>query len=142
MVNNVSVLNSKSIKDKELQLNIKISEGILVNIDEPFFKNALHNLLSNAIKFSHPGGDITIEALEDEVNVTLKLTDYGKGMLEEVKNTILEKSNTKSTRGTKGEKGTGIGLSIVKRIIDLHKASISIESELNRGTQITIQLPK
>ncbi len=134
--------------------NIKIerlygNEEFDCTLDSEKFKQVVLNLLHNASQAMPDGGSIQILAglgPEDEVagitipsagqKVSLKIKDNGIGMNEEVKRKLFTPFFT-----TK-EKGTGLGLSTVKKIVQAHKGEISIESEVGRGTTITILLPK
>lgn len=129
------------VKAKNIAVEIQITEQLFVKADEVFFKSALFNILTNAIKFSELLGKITISATEEEGYSLIRIQDEGLGMSEEEKKSLFNFDEKKSKTGTSGEKGTGIGLTIVKKIMDMHKAIIEVESEVGKGTSIIIKLP-
>lgn len=101
----------------------------------------LSNLVSNAIKFSPENGKILISANEKEQNVTIKIKDEGIGMTDEHISTIFDIKNSKSTPGTKNEKGTGLGLIICKEFVERMGGSISVNSRQGKGSTFNIELP-
>ena len=140
MVTNLKSLLQEDLTDKKLTLTLSIPESVIIHVDEPFFKNAIQNVLNNAIKFSHSGAEILISAIQENKRTTIEITDTGLGIPERFKKTIFEYKHKQSSKGTKGEKGAGIGLTVVKRIIDLHKGEIHIESVEGKGTKVSITL--
>ena len=98
------------------------------------------NLLSNAIKFTPVGGSITVRLREQENCVVVTVSDTGIGMSDEVKEHIFEKFYQGDKSHTKA--GYGIGLTVVKRVIDLCHGKIDVESSVNRGSTFTVYLPK
>ena len=98
------------------------------------------NLLSNAIKFTPVGGSITVRLREHENCVVVTVSDTGIGMSDEVKEHIFEKFYQGDKSHTKA--GYGIGLTVVKRVIDLCHGKIDVESSVNRGSTFTVYLPK
>lgn len=139
-VNNLKSLLKEDLDDKNLTLTLNIAKGLIVKVDEPFFKNAIHNLLNNAMKFSHMNGEIIISAKKEADKTLIEIKDNGLGVPERFKKSLFEYNQKHSSKGTKGEKGAGIGLTVVKRIIDLHKGEILIESEENKGTTVSINI--
>jgi PAS domain S-box-containing protein len=115
----------------------------------PFFadrratRQMLLNLLSNAYKFTPRGGQVTISALnsEDGFNV-LTISDTGLGMDPNDFDLVLAPFTQKMAVETASEGGTGLGLPIVKSLIELHGGSISLQSELNKGTKVSLFFPK
>ena len=141
LVENLKGLHLELLSTKSLELEISIPASLTIKIDEPLFKNALHNLLANAIKFSNTNNSIKITAIQDTDSTTIQVIDTGIGIPESFKRSLFEYQEKRSSKGTHGEKGSGIGLTVVKRIVDLHNASITIDSEINVGTTVTIVLP-
>ncbi len=107
--------------------------------DERRLKQALFNLLSNAIKFTPADGAITLEANTTSDYLEISVTDTGVGIAPEDQTRLFEKFE----RGKKGmEIGAGLGLSLVKNLIELHGGHIELSSELNKGTKVTCFIPK
>ena len=107
-----------------------------VGLDRDLFKQALLNLLINAQQAMEPqGGDLTVQATAGPGQVCLSLIDTGKGMTPEV----LARAFKPFFSARPG--GTGLGLPTVRKIVEAHGGSISVESEPGRGTKFTIRLP-
>jgi two-component system phosphate regulon sensor histidine kinase PhoR len=109
--------------------------------DSDKFDQILTNLLSNAIKYSPSGGDIRI-ALGTEGNVfVFKISDPGIGIPRDKIARIFEKFERVDNRDTRQAGGTGIGLFLVKHLVERHEGTITLESELGKGTTFTVKLP-
>lgn len=107
-------------------------------IDKKIVKNILLNLLSNAIKYSDADIELTSDLTENNLIISVK--DKGIGIPEEELNRIFKKYFRSSNTGT--VQGTGLGLNIVKRYVELINGSISFQSKLNQGTQFTLHIPQ
>lgn len=110
--------------------------------DELHLKQILINVLSNAVKFTNDNGKIIFKAIEIEVSkYRFIVQDLGIGMSEEFLNKIFEPFSQENTVGQKVElKGTGLGMAIVKNLVDLMQGTINVESKQGEGTKITIDL--
>lgn len=142
LVISLNALLTEQLAEKKITIKIDVPKQTTIQVDQPFFKNALHNLLTNAIKFSHIGSEITVSAKTTENEVIIQVIDKGLGIPERFRRTLFDFNKKHSSKGTKGERGSGIGLTVVKRIIDLHEGKITVNSEINKGTTIGIILPK
>ena len=111
-----------------------------VKLDPRFVKNILINLLSNAIKFSGENTDVNIQTLNNGKNVVIIISDSGVGISEEDKKHLFGRF----FRGTNVANipGTGLGLNIVSRYIEMMNGMIEVESELGKGTTFKITLPQ
>ncbi len=98
------------------------------------------NILGNAIKYSRTGSQIVLKAEEIENNIVISVADTGIGISKEDLPFIFNDFYT-GKDGQKIEKSTGLGLAITKRIVEAHNGSISVESELGKGSTFTIHLP-
>ncbi len=102
----------------------------------------LNNLVSNSIKFSRPGGKVEI-ALEVSTNdITITITDHGTGIAPEMQQHLFQPFTQEGQIGTAGEKSTGLGLSIVQKIVTKHNGKISLNSKLGSGTTFSVSLPR
>ncbi len=113
-----------------------------IEINEKEFIRVAYNLISNAIKFTPAGGEISIitkAAIGDKVSI--EISDTGIGISNELLPIIFDKFSKASRKGVEGEKSTGLGMWIVKHIIELHGGEISVKSRENEGTMFTILLP-
>ncbi|GGK71132.1 ATP-binding protein [Rufibacter glacialis] len=111
---------------------------LLINREK--FTRALENLISNAVKFTKPGGQVTISLKKENKKVLLQVRDNGIGIPEELQGSIFDKFTKANRQGTEGENTTGLGLFIVKQIVDLHKGKIWLESQEGIGTTFFLQL--
>ena len=130
------------IKQKNIKLNIDGSPEIYVKGDENLLKQLVYNLIENAIKYNRDGGEINIQIDKNEKNVILKISDTGYGIPEEDLNKIFNRFYRVSKSRTRSEGGLGLGLNIVKKIVELHNGEIKVESEINKGSTFTVILPK
>ena len=101
----------------------------------------LQNLLTNAIKYSPDGGEILvrIEALDEEVR--LSVVDHGLGIAPEARPHVFESLFRSREAGASGIPGFGLGLSIVRNLVEAHGGQITVESELGRGSAFAVTLP-
>ena len=108
-------------------------------VDERRLKQALFNLLSNAIKFTPPGGKISIEAKVKGDTLEISVSDTGIGISLDKQPYVFKKFE----RGSENTQiGVGLGLSLVKNIMELHGGHISLDSQIDKGTRVTCVLPK
>jgi two-component system sensor histidine kinase VicK len=128
------------ISQKKLNLKLPTSQTNLY-LDSIKFKQIITNLLTNAIKFSHPGDEIRIDVLRTDSSVDIIISDQGVGISEELLPEVFDIFTRARKDGTNGEKSTGIGLSITRRLVELHDASIDISSVLNKGTDVRLSFP-
>jgi signal transduction histidine kinase len=105
-------------------------------------REAIDNLLSNAIKYSPIGGRITVNAADDGDNTIIGVTDQGAGLSPEDLGRLFGRFQRLSAKPTAGESSTGLGLSIVKRIVDMHGGEVTAKSDgPGSGSTFTITLP-
>ncbi len=129
------------METKNIKFELDVEEGLKVEVDETLFSQILNNLIGNAVKFTPENGTISISAKAQKEGIILKVSDTGVGMPEKVQTQIFAGFSRDSTMGTSGEKGTGLGLGIVKKIVDAHNCSIWVESTPGQGSDFIIQIP-
>lgn len=117
------------------------AEKFLVKVDEFHFSNMLINLLDNANKYSPETPEIKIKTKNEGNWYVIAISDKGIGMDAVNKNKIFEKFFREETGNIHNVKGQGLGLSYVKKIVELHKGQISVESIKGRGSTFVIKLP-
>jgi signal transduction histidine kinase len=102
----------------------------------------VHNLLSNAIKFTPEGGWVAVTVQNEPEGLRLSVADSGLGMTTEDLQGIFDKFKRVHLHGTAGEKGSGLGLSIVRQLVQLHGGTVEVASEVGRGSTFTVHLPQ
>ncbi len=130
-----------SAKKIELKTEFEATD-IPVVMDTAKIGQVINNLLSNAIKFTHPGGTVTLRIKDWGDIVQIQVSDTGIGIPKEMLPHLFEKFGPHQRRGTAGEKGTGLGMPIIKGFVELHGGSIDVQSREGEGTTVTITLPK
>ena len=118
------------------------ADSIYLNLDDTKFMQAIHNLMSNAIKFTPDGGEISLTLEEKQATVLLKIADTGIGIPEKYHATLFDKFTRARRPGIKGEPSVGLGMSIIKTIVEWHQGHIWFESQENQGTTFYIEVPK
>lgn len=109
--------------------------------DKNMLTSIFHNIISNAVKFTNRGGEIGINYKNDDKHIYFKVVDTGVGIEKNDIPKLFRIDTAFSTRGTKNEKGTGLGLILCKEMIIKHHGEIKIESAPDKGTTVTICLP-
>lgn len=112
-----------------------------ITADQDKVEQMLTNLLSNAIKYSPDGGRITVHARAMGENVAVSIADRGLGIPEEHIGKLFTRFHRVDTRDTRKQYGTGIGLYLVKALVEAHKGEITVESTLGEGSTFTFVLP-
>ncbi|MDH6535284.1 hybrid sensor histidine kinase/response regulator [Parabacteroides sp. 52] len=103
-------------------------------VDIDMLKTIVRNLISNAIKFSFTGGTITISSRTEGDYIIVSIKDTGKGIKAEDQNKLLKQNTHFTTYGTDNEKGSGLGLMLIKDFIELHRGKLWFESEEGKGS--------
>jgi len=109
--------------------------------DKQMLLTIIRNITSNAIKFTNECGLIVIGSQQNEVATTIIIEDNGVGMTQEVIDKLFAVSKNKSTKGTQGESGSGMGLLITKEFVDKHLGTINVESTVGMGSKFEINFP-
>lgn len=109
--------------------------------DKQMLLTIIRNITSNAIKFTNEGGLIVIGSEQNDVCTSIIIEDNGVGMTQEVIDKLFTVSKNKSTKGTSGEGGSGMGLLITKEFVDKHLGTIKVESTVGLGSKFVINLP-
>jgi signal transduction histidine kinase len=130
------VANKKNIK-----IHYQSKKRILFQSDHLFLAQILENIIVNAIKFSDSGSSIFVEAKSQKGKVVFSVRDQGPGLTDEDKSLIFKKFQKLSAQPTAGENSTGLGLSIVKKYVDLLNGEVWVESEKGKGSTFFVALP-
>ncbi|WPP51748.1 PAS domain-containing sensor histidine kinase [Catalinimonas niigatensis] len=126
---------------KKIKVQTSLSDDALVPVNRVKMIRAFTNLLSNAIKFSHAQQKIQIKTRRYNQFLHICIQDEGIGMHANEVKQLFQRFSPVSHKGTSGEKSTGLGLYIVKQIIDLHGGKVYVESEIKKGSAFHIYLP-
>jgi len=121
------------------EMNCSQSE-IYVMIDDVKFMQAINNLVSNSIKFTPDGGTISINIVQRDTRVLIEVSDTGIGIPKKFHEKLFDKFNLAGRTGLKGESSVGLGMSIIKTIIEWHQGKIWFNSEENKGTTFFIEI--
>lgn len=128
--------------EKRIEFCNDVSEDLILNIDRNSLKTILRNLISNALKFNILGGKIVIAATPTTDFIIISVQDTGVGIRKEKIGMLFKIEESVSTTGTKGEKGTGLGLVLCKELTIKNQGEIDVESELGKGTTFKITFPR
>lgn len=123
---------------KNLEIETEIEEDVVINADYELLSVVWRNLFSNAVKFTEPEGKIYVGLRQEDKEVIVTVADTGCGMSEDVGKHIFEKFYQGDT--SHASQGNGLGLALVKRIIDITGGEISIESTLGKGSTFRVRL--
>lgn len=125
-------------ENKNIEIETDIAEGIKVEADAELLSLVWNNLFSNAFKFTDDGGSVSVSLAVTEHHAIVKVKDTGCGMTAEVGAHIFEKFYQGDT--SHSVQGNGLGLALVKRVIDIMQGEISVESTVGIGTTFTIKI--
>jgi len=143
---NVIQISVKGLKqsadNKQIEIGFELNDQILVWADPNMVQTILRNILSNAIKFTPRGGSVIIKTeIRDMKNASIRIIDNGVGIEKTSLSKIFDLNNTHHTNGTENEMSTGLGLILVKDFIEKNNGTITIESQIGKGTTVSFTLP-
>ncbi len=143
MVTSVAALHRERARQAELKLVVDCPEDIgQVYGDERRLKQVLFNLVSNAIKFTPAGGTVTLGTRRSDTDIVFYVSDTGLGIPEDEQDRVFEKFERGSgAAGPQSGVGAGLGLSLVKSLIELHGGDVQLESSSDEGTSVFCRLP-
>jgi two-component system sensor histidine kinase VicK len=133
--------NSEHVLEREFVF-VAPAHPIYAMVDMLKIGQSINNLIVNAMKFTEVGGRIEIQLTDEEETVMLAVSDNGIGIPEELKPFIFEKRTRAHRKGLRGEEGSGIGLSIIRSLIEGHGGRIWMQSQEGAGSTFYLQLPK
>jgi len=126
-----------------VKISVAVPEQKLVAVvDDVRIAQALNNLISNAVKFSRSGATVAISLASSGEDVVLRVEDHGSGIPADMLEKIFSPFGTPTIRGPSGEKCTGLGLLISRRVAEAHRGTLDLTSESGRGTIATITIPR
>lgn len=143
IIDSVSDLLSAQLKEKEIELSCDLADNAsVVFVDYNQIKRVFINLVNNAIKFSPPKGKITIKSHKDDKHVQIDISDNGCGIPEHAQESIFEEFYRVDNQINQQFKGTGLGLTLVKNIVQAHKGKIWVKSQPGIGSTFSFTLPQ
>jgi len=126
-------------EEKGIELEADIEDVAKIRADASLLELVWNNLLSNAVKFTETGGCITIRQTSDEEHIRIEVSDTGCGITKEQINHIFDKFYQGDTSHSR--EGNGLGLALVKRVLELMDGEIRIDSEIGKGSTFTVIWP-
>ena len=121
-----------------MEIDTDIEEGVMVSTDPEMMSLVWNNLFSNAIKFTEPGGKLSLSLHTEQGRAVVRVTDTGCGISPEVGRRMFDKFYQGDT--SHAVQGNGLGLALVKRVIDITGSEISVQSEVGKGTTFSVRL--
>ena len=125
-------------EQSEIEIETELAENVLVKGDEELLSLVWSNLFSNAFKFTEPGGRVSLSLTATDSHAVVRVKDTGCGMSPEVGAHIFEKFYQGDT--SHATQGNGLGLALVRRVVDIMQGEISVESQLGVGTTFTVKI--
>jgi signal transduction histidine kinase len=134
------------IRERAQKHGIALSQDVDADLgeitaDERKFKQILLNLLSNAVKFTPDGGSIEVKASRDGEDVAVAVHDTGIGIAPEDQETVFEEFRQVGRNYTNKQEGTGLGLALTRKFVELHGGRIWLTSEPGKGSTFTFTIP-
>lgn len=143
LTRNVISRFKKQASGKKFAMESEISQEMpVISVDKEALSRALLNLLDNALKYSGEDPKVIIRAWSDEKNVFLEVQDNGRGINREEQRKVFEKFYRTADVHESKIKGSGIGLNLVTHIVKAHGGEVALESDVGKGTKVTIKLPR
>ena len=142
LVKEVAEANQPLAVNKQQAISVTAPPNIVTMCDTDRIREAIDNLISNAIKYSPIGGRIDVAVTHEGSDTIVRVSDEGAGLSPEDLGRLFGRFQRLSAKPTAGESSTGLGLSIVKRIIDMHGGEVTADSDgPGKGSTFTITLP-
>jgi signal transduction histidine kinase len=140
----VEAVEAHREKAEERHISLEISdlcEGARVLADRDALSMIFSNLVENAVKYSRDGGHVVVQTGREGMYVTVSVKDNGIGMSPEDSGKAFDEFYRARNEQTASIPGTGLGLSLVKRLTELHEGTVSVSSEPGKGSEFTVRLP-
>ncbi len=141
LVGNIIRITDPIAVKKKIKLKMDVPDDLVLEADNNMMRSVLQNLVSNAIKFTNQGGRVMVTAGKKNSDIVIKVIDNGVGIPEKNKKKLFVDEGQLTTRGTNDEKGSGLGLLLVKDFVQRHNGRIDIESKEGEGTTFILTFP-
>ena len=142
VVEKASLVFDPLYKNKGVELKRDIEPGVMMQLDGAKMRQVVENLLSNALRYTDAGGSVTVALTGGEKEMTVSVADTGIGIAAKDLPYIFERFYRTDVSRARTSGGIGIGLAIVKAIVEAHGGTIEVESEPGKGTRFTVKIPK
>lgn len=136
-----SIIDAWKVQNRFNVVLLSTVNPLYAQLNKEKFTRVMDNLISNALKFSKDSDNVELHLIQQDKQVIIQIKDHGLGIPQAMLPHIFERFSKAGRTGLKGEKSTGLGLSIVKQIIESHKGNINVNSVEGKGTTFIIQLP-
>ena len=140
-VTEVNTIVNALANKKQIQLTLEFDQDISIEADKIKFKQILYNLLSNAIKFTDEGGEVTTKFEATNWALLGSVTDTGVGISSQDREKLFQPFTQLDASSTRTHSGTGLGLALTNRLIQLHGGKIWVDSEINEGSTFSFTFP-
>jgi two-component system sensor histidine kinase ResE len=124
-----------------VSLELHANRPVIVEADEQRISQVFVNLIDNALRFTPAGGSVKVVIDAEDGQAMIRVRDTGMGIPYKDLPYVFERFYVAERSRTRGVSGAGLGLSIVKQIVEAHRGSVDVESSLGRGTTITVRIP-
>jgi two-component system, sensor histidine kinase and response regulator len=141
MINETTALLDDVAHQKAVRIVKELPHNLPAFADKAMVSTIMRNLISNAIKFTLPGGTIRVNAISENKQVEISISDNGVGMNEETRERLFKMEENVSTNGTANEKGSGLGLILCKEFVEKHDGKIWVTSKPDKGSSFHFTLP-
>ncbi|MFZ2907118.1 MAG: two-component regulator propeller domain-containing protein [Cyclobacteriaceae bacterium] len=141
MLRKIATLYQLTAEKKQLDFSVETEEKIMVHGDENMIYVTLRNLVSNAVKYTAEGKGVKIKANRNHSFAEITIYDEGIGMSESYIEKLMSEEHLPLKKGTSNEKGTGLGLILCKKFIQLNHGQLQVNSVEGKGTEFTVKLP-
>ncbi|MFO7844708.1 MAG: tetratricopeptide repeat protein [Bacteroidales bacterium] len=142
LVDEIMQLKQPAAESKKIQLGHTLNKELVGKFDKNMIHLVIRNLVDNAIKFTPEGGKVDILGEIKEEKVQIAVADSGVGISEEVRTKLFDKYQLYSSKGTKNERGSGLGLKLCHEFVQKHAGEIIVESETGKGSKFIFTLPR
>jgi signal transduction histidine kinase/ligand-binding sensor domain-containing protein len=141
MLQKIGNLYQLIVEKKKIKFSIELSENVMLDADENMTYVSLRNIVSNALKFTPQGNAVKITAFSKGNMGVVVVEDEGIGMSQSYLGKLFTEEQLPLTKGTNDEKGTGIGLILCRKFIQVNKGKLHVKSVEGKGSQFTVELP-
>ena len=128
-------------ESKGISIDYELPDSLIAFADINLLETSIRNLINNAIKFTPGGGTILIKTSQHNGVITVSVVDSGTGMTQVQQDDLFNLENTQTKSGTNGEKGSGLGLLLCKEFVEKNKGTLTVESQLGKGSTFSFTLP-